>query len=839
MSVPNQTPYIIYNANGLTTVFPFEFYIINSGDIQVSLNGDVLTTGYSVSGVGNVGGGDVTFLTPPANGSVVMLERVVPTYRLTDYQDNGDLLADTVNKDFDRLWMAIQRSFTYLGLALRRPLFGGPYNAEGFRIANLDNPVNPQDAATKNYVDNVSLARALRVPESYVDVLPPADQRANKLLAFNSAGKPIVVLPPSGSATDVLIELAKPTGAGIIGAEDKNGAPTTVQDELDNINKTLYEASSPAAFDYTKLTVLRHNYAYGENGDAIEAQTGIPKGNLFPQGIAVDDVTGEIFIIRTNYVSTGTPAWVDIYDSNFSHLKTISIGQDYPEGMIIGYVAGQRRIGIGMSTGYAVYIIPETSAIQDMSTLTPLFTQLSSNQGVQMNSFGDYCIIINNSASTSTQSSNGLYSVYKTSEFLTTADPVRISFFSSPSYICGSAFGSSSGTQSKAQSVAITPYDITIVGGQIWIQSQSTSEKAKPSRRIRISSLSYNGVPKAGCIMDPGSFIKILNDAGYMSSSGSAIDSIEPEAVTFSTVHGLLFYFYVAGMDLVLKVGGAISGKDNFDFSRCVMPQDFSPGHLSRADQLLPINTITGTVLSTADEVFDFMKSQGLRELTCNTKGTTFKIGTIATFANSNTFLRFINSNDSASRIDVWDFYNSAEVQSIYYASGNTPRGFVKCNTRIGGTAENTAGIQISPNNWTTIRLGVPGSQSNTPLAFFNETNGVVGQVTHTATTTTYSTTSDVRLKNIKGDVENGLDKIIELVENGGVKSASFKSDDENVMPMFMAQVVKDVIPEMVISGTDDINPGEEGFMPYTVDKSAITPYLVAAIYKLYQELKK
>ncbi|MWT46739.1 hypothetical protein GP951_25705, partial [Escherichia coli] len=69
----------------------------------------VITSGYTVSGVGNIGGGDVIFITPPASGSVVMLERVVPTYRLTDYQDNGDLLADTVNKDFDRLWMAIQR----------------------------------------------------------------------------------------------------------------------------------------------------------------------------------------------------------------------------------------------------------------------------------------------------------------------------------------------------------------------------------------------------------------------------------------------------------------------------------------------------------------------------------------------------------------------------------------------------------------------------------------------------------------------------------------------------------------------------------------------------------
>lgn len=147
MSVPNQTPYIIYNANGLTTVFPFEFYIINASDIQVTINGTPVTSGYSVSGAGNVGGGDVIFITPPANGSVVMLERVVPTYRLTDYQDNGDLLADTVNKDFDRLWMAIQRYGIQLGLALRRPLFGGPFDAEGYRIKQLANPIDPKDAS--------------------------------------------------------------------------------------------------------------------------------------------------------------------------------------------------------------------------------------------------------------------------------------------------------------------------------------------------------------------------------------------------------------------------------------------------------------------------------------------------------------------------------------------------------------------------------------------------------------------------------------------------------------------------------------------------------------------
>ncbi|HGE6779586.1 TPA: phage tail fiber protein, partial [Serratia marcescens] len=152
MAVPIQTPYNIYTANGVTTVFPYEFLILDAGDLTVSINGEPVTSGFSITGVGTTNGGDVIFLTPPAAGVTVMNLREIPATRLQNYQNNGDLLAATVNNDFDRLWLAIQQSYLYLGLCLQRPLLGGPFNAHGYRIENLADPVNQQDAATKNYV---------------------------------------------------------------------------------------------------------------------------------------------------------------------------------------------------------------------------------------------------------------------------------------------------------------------------------------------------------------------------------------------------------------------------------------------------------------------------------------------------------------------------------------------------------------------------------------------------------------------------------------------------------------------------------------------------------------
>ncbi|WP_052767408.1 phage tail fiber domain-containing protein [Klebsiella aerogenes] len=268
MSVPNQIPYNIYTANGQTTVFTYEFYIISASDLEVSINGSVVTSGYTVSGVGNKDGGDITFLTPPANGAVVMLERVVPTYRLTDYQDNGDLLADTVNKDFDRIWMAIQRAFIDLGFALTRPYFGGPFDAKGYRIANLANPVNGQDAATKSYVDSTGAANlryTVRFPEM-VEPMPGVQFRANSLQGYNAQGKPVPVFSMTDTA-DLALKLASFTGAGLVGY--KLGLPypaDTVGRKLNNwVFVEEFADENSAAGDWSTAVKKAIKYACDNN----------------------------------------------------------------------------------------------------------------------------------------------------------------------------------------------------------------------------------------------------------------------------------------------------------------------------------------------------------------------------------------------------------------------------------------------------------------------------------------------------------------------------------------------------------------------------------------------
>ncbi len=108
MTVPVQTPFTSSVANGVTTVFPYNFMIADDDDMKVVVDDVVQTSGYTVTGIGNPAGGDVIFSVAPANGLKVLRYLDPLLKRETDYQQFGDFLADTVNLDFDKIWLALQ-----------------------------------------------------------------------------------------------------------------------------------------------------------------------------------------------------------------------------------------------------------------------------------------------------------------------------------------------------------------------------------------------------------------------------------------------------------------------------------------------------------------------------------------------------------------------------------------------------------------------------------------------------------------------------------------------------------------------------------------------------------
>lgn len=122
MTVPVQVTFTASIANGLTTVFPYSFKITSADDIAILLDGVVVTTGFTISGIGEELGGNVTFAVAPENGVRVVRALSPILKRVTDYQQFGDWFSDVVNNDFDRIWLALQSLAQNDSRAIKLPI---------------------------------------------------------------------------------------------------------------------------------------------------------------------------------------------------------------------------------------------------------------------------------------------------------------------------------------------------------------------------------------------------------------------------------------------------------------------------------------------------------------------------------------------------------------------------------------------------------------------------------------------------------------------------------------------------------------------------------------------
>lgn len=147
--------------NGVTTNYPFYFKFLANEDLVVTYVNPqgvsstlTLGTNYTVNGVGNDNGGSIVTTTALAGPGQLVVSREMDPFQQTSLRNQGKFLAETHEDVFDKLTMLIQQGLAIVARALTRPLGRDYFFAESRRITSVKDPVDPQDAATKNSVES-------------------------------------------------------------------------------------------------------------------------------------------------------------------------------------------------------------------------------------------------------------------------------------------------------------------------------------------------------------------------------------------------------------------------------------------------------------------------------------------------------------------------------------------------------------------------------------------------------------------------------------------------------------------------------------------------------------
>jgi len=218
MTVNTEASDQTFIGNGVSTNFPLTFRFFEDSDLNLIITntstgvstGLTLGADYSVSGAGNASGGSVTLIAGPLPvGFTLYAARILRPVQDVSFINQGKFFPEVHESAFDYLTMLVQQLST--------------------ELRTLDS--------------------SLRAPfPEVMNPMPRAEERANRLLSFDSDGNPVVVAPADGSSTSLALDLANQTdpskGAGQVGY---NGG--TVRDALDEINQDIETISADAVLE--------------------------------------------------------------------------------------------------------------------------------------------------------------------------------------------------------------------------------------------------------------------------------------------------------------------------------------------------------------------------------------------------------------------------------------------------------------------------------------------------------------------------------------------------------------------------------------------------------------
>ena len=156
------------------------------------------------------------------------------------------------------------------------------------------------------------------------------------------------------------------------------------------------------------------------------------------------------------------------------------------------------------------------------------------------------------------------------------------------------------------------------------------------------------------------------------------------------------------------------------------------------------------------------------------------------------------------------------------------------------GTAGTAQGLNVHNHGWSTMATFKTGTSTNAQYVQFINSNGVVGSINMSGSSTSYNTSSDYRLKENIVEITDATTRLKQLKP----KRFNFIADADTTVDGFIAHEVSSVVPE-AISGEKDAMKTEEyevtpavldedgSIQPQGIDQSKLVPLLVKTIQEL------
>ena len=285
MSLTQTSTRFDYIATANQTAFVYNWKILVSTDIAVVKNNVLLSPSlYSVSGVGNTTGGNVTLNTGATAGDKVSVFLAMPITRSTNYSNSGSFLASTVNNDFDKVYSAaIQNS-----------------NTRFVKLNTLDQPMIYQNS-----------------PQTVDMTLPLASVRAGKIFGFDiNTGNPEMLDYSVGGTNVQILTIDEFTGTGSQTAFTLTDAPTSnrlLQISIDGLMQQVSSYSlSGLIVTFSEAPPLNSKIEvrkFIRNTDVIGDITGVVAGTGLSGGGTTGNVT--LAIDATVATLTGTQTFTN------------------------------------------------------------------------------------------------------------------------------------------------------------------------------------------------------------------------------------------------------------------------------------------------------------------------------------------------------------------------------------------------------------------------------------------------------------------------------------------------------------------------------------------------